>query len=75
MYAEETFQQIIRDGMEHLRIDKRGLQIYRGTYKSTSQYHWDKFVSMIKQDAQECLEAAKDQDLLGSMEWNIIEGP
>jgi len=67
----ETAQDLIRASNEDLNPKKWGFVIYRCTY--SSQNKWDKFLSLIKEDAREYLENEKNQDLWESMEWSVVE--
>ncbi|KAL3418775.1 hypothetical protein PVAG01_08997 [Phlyctema vagabunda] len=51
--------------------DKWGFRIYRCDY--TSQETWDKFLSLIKEDAREVLEEYGTAECFNTLGWNVIE--
>jgi hypothetical protein len=50
-----------------------GFVFCRCTY--TSQSQWDKFMSIIKEDARKRLENVEDQTLWEDLKWTVIEDP
>jgi hypothetical protein len=67
----QTPQDIIRNFNEEGNVKQWGFVIYRCTYKS--QEKWETFISLIKEDARECLEG--HGDLWETLNWTIFEDP
>jgi hypothetical protein len=61
----------IRESNITLQTNTWGFRIYRATY--SDQARWDKFITLLKDDAQEFLEDPKDQDLLRGLTWDVVE--
>lgn len=64
-------QQVIRFFNQRLGLASWGFVTYRCTY--SSQEKWDKFMSLLKQEAQQFLHSDSDSDLRSSLIWTVIE--
>src|SRR6266536_3328001 len=70
-FEDQTPQDVIRDSNEEGNFKQWSFVIYRCTYKS--QEKWETFISLIKEDARECLEG--HDDLWETLNWTIFEDP
>jgi hypothetical protein len=74
-YDVTTPQGLIRTVTSTTNAQSWDFLIYRCTTSATSQATWDKFLSLIRADAEEILSEPEDADLIAGLSMKVIEDP